>query len=437
MTGLLFRLRAMLSGGNTSAASSAASFGSASPAASATSYTPAASAAPEQHGCAPFGGAGAGGFIELHALLNPRWALGNAAAFAREGFAANPVAYRCIMMIARAVAAVPFKSAPPEEEDAPALRAAAARVLKLLRRPNDLQSGRELIEALIAHVLISGNGWLKATLVEGRPVALHVLNPERVEVVTDRDGWPVAWDYEVQGKRVRLRQRADEPIAPVMQLRLFSPFSDIEGLSPFAAAARAVDIHNAAAGWCKALLDNAARPSGALIYRGEGPLSREQFERLREELRSTYAGAANAGRPLVLEGGLEWMALSHSPKDMEHIEIRHVAAREIALAFGVPPMLLGIPGDNTYANYAEANRAFWSQTVLPLARRLAEHLSMWLAPAWEAEDLHLAPDTDALEVYAPDREAQFRRLNEATFMTTNEKRAALGLPPLKEEELPA
>ena len=35
-----------------------------------------------------------------------------------------------------------------------------------------------------------------------------------------------------------------------------------------------------------------------------------------------------------------------------------VRAREIALAFGVPPMILGLPGDNTYSNFQEANRAF-------------------------------------------------------------------------------
>ena len=59
---------------------------------------------------------------------------------------------------------------------------------------------------------------------------------------------------------------------------------------------------------------------------------------------------AQAGRPLLLEGGLDWKPLSLTPKDMDFIEAKNVAAREIALAIGVPPMLLGIPGDNTYSN---------------------------------------------------------------------------------------
>ena len=56
--------------------------------------------------------------------------------------------------------------------------------------------------------------------------------------------------------------------------------------------------------------------------------------------------------------------------------------REIALAFGVPPLLLGLPGDSTLANHAEANRAFWRLTVIPLVSRSMRAVAAWLAPAW-------------------------------------------------------
>ena len=72
-------------------------------------------------------------------------------------------------------------------------------------------------------------------------------------------------------------------------------------------------------------------------------LSDEQFERLKSELEGQHSGASRAGRPMVLEGGLDWKAMSLSPADMDFIAARREAAREIALAFGVPPMLLGIP----------------------------------------------------------------------------------------------
>jgi phage portal protein BeeE len=88
-------------------------------------------------------------------------------------------------------------------------------------------------------------------------------------------------------------------------------------------------------------------------------------------------------------------------------------------------MLLGIPGDNTYSNYQEANRVFWRQTVLPLANRIATALTQWLAPSFGA-GLVLAPDIDRIEALSPDRAALWDRVSKAPFLTVNEMRAATG-----------
>ena len=117
--------------------------------------------------------------------------------------------------------------------------------------------------------------------------------------------------------------------------------------------------------------------------------------------------------------------MSLSPRDLDFLEAKHAAAREIALAIGVPPMLLGIPGDNTYANYAEANRAFWRQTAIPLVRRTAQSLAQWLGPAF-GDELTLEPDLDAIEALADERESLWRRLSAATFLSEDEKREAVG-----------
>jgi HK97 family phage portal protein len=191
------------------------------------------------------------------------------------------------------------------------------------------------------------------------------------------------------------------------------------------AAAVALDIHNAAGAWNKALLDNAARPSGALVFAGTTGLSEAQFERLKGELEASYQGAANAGRPLLLDGGLDWKPLALSPKEMDFVEAKAGAAREIALAFGVPPLLLGLPGDNTHANYAEANRAFYRQTVVPLVRRTSEAVAQWLGPAYGG-GLRLEPDLDAIEALAPERESLWRRVTAADFLSADEKREAVG-----------
>ena len=207
--------------------------------------------------------------------------------------------------------------------------------------------------------------------------------------MTDAAGWPSALEYrrgEPAAERGigRCRLGPSAGSGGAIHLALFHPLDDHYGFPPLEAALMALDTHNSAGRWNKALLDNSARPSGALVYapKDGGNLTDEQFDRLKAELEDGYSGATRAGRPLLLEGGLDWKAMGLTPKDMDFIEAKHSASRDIALAFGVPPMLLGIPGDNTYANYQEANRAFYRMTVLPLVARTAKELSAWLTPVF-------------------------------------------------------
>jgi HK97 family phage portal protein len=249
-----------------------------------------------------------------------------------------------------------------------------------------------------------------------------------MSVKTSSQGWPCGYDYDGAGARRQFRCDMASGRTPIFHMRLLHPTSDTLGFSPLEAAAQAVDIHNEGGRWTKALLDNSARPSGALIYKaGDGAqMSDDQFTRIKAELEGAYAGARHAGRPMVLEGGLEWRSMSLSPADMDFLEARREAAREIALALGVPPMLLGIPGDNTYANYKEANLAFWRQTIIPLVTKTARGLEGWLRP-WLGEDLIIRPDLDAVPALSAERAALWKRLSEASFLTDTERRALAGL----------
>ncbi|MFT7390067.1 MAG: HK97 family phage portal protein [Paracoccaceae bacterium] len=350
------------------------------------------------------------------------WTPRDGVSLTRNGFAGNVIGFRCVRMLAEAAAATPLKLTDGERE---LLRHP---IRRLLRSPNQGQQGAAFLESLYGHLLLAGDAYVEASgqRSDGGPQELHALRPDRMRVVPGADGWPAAYDYTVGGRNVRFDMTAE--LRPLLHIKSFHPLDDHYGMSPLAAAATAVDIHNSASRWSKALLDNAARPSGAIIYRGAdgATLSDEQYRRLIDEVETNHQGARNAGRPMLLEGGLDWKPMGFSPSDMEFLQTKTAAARDIAIAFGIPPMLLGLPGDATYANYQEANRAFYRQTVLPLVKRVSASLAVWLSE-WVGEAVELFPDLDAIPALAEEREAQWRRVSTADFLTDEEKRRMLGL----------
>src|SRR3954465_10895898 len=347
-----------------------------------------------------------------------RWTPRDYAALTREGYVRNAIVYRAVKLVAENVGgcALLVEEGAETRDRHP--------LLDLLARPNPRQDGAHFLECIATHLLLAGNAYVEAVAVDGAPRELHVLRPDRMKLVPGADGWPEAYEYTVAGRTVRFDQSAALP--PILHLTLMHPLDDHYGLAPLEAAAVAVDTHNAAATWNKALLDNAARPSGALVFSGgdSGVLSDDQFQHLKRELEESYQGARNSGRPLVLEGGLDWKTMSLSPKDVDFMEAKHAAAREIALAFGVPPQLLGIPGDNTYSNYQEANRVFFRAAVLPFANRIGCALAHWLGAAFGY--VRLVVDADQMDALSSDRAALWGRVTDAPFLTLNEKRAAVG-----------
>ncbi|MEM9138856.1 MAG: phage portal protein [Pseudomonadota bacterium] len=366
--------------------------------------------------------------MAIHGTGRAVWSPRDTVSLIRTGYEKNAIGFRAVRMVAEASAAIPLVLT---ENGA---RLSAHPVLGLLDQPNQGQDGRAFLEAVYGQLLLSGNAYIEGACHNGMgmPRELFAIRPDRVRVVPGPDGWPMAYEYTLGAKTHRWSMEGE--VRPILHLKAFHPLDDHYGMSPMDAAAQAVDIHNAAAKWSKALLDNAARPSGAIVFKGadgQATMSEEQYDRLTREIEENHAGAINAGRPMLLEGGLDWRPMGFSPNDMEFLETKNAAAREIALAFGVPPMLLGLPGDNTYSNFQEAQRAFYRQTVLPLVKKLANALACWLSEARDL-DVRLSPDLEAVPALSDERDALWKRVTGAEFLTDAEKRALLGLPPLAE-----
>ena len=351
----------------------------------------------------------------------PIWSARNYRKFADEAFIKNVIAHQAIAKISGAAASVELKL----KKNGQTIDATKHPLGKLLKSPNPACAGTEFFEAIYAYKLVSGNSYILAIGAKNEaPLELYNLRPDRVSVIAGRDEMPAGYRYAISDSKYK-----DYNPSQVLHLKFFHPLDDWYGLSPVEAAAYSIDQHNQAGSWNQALLQNGARPSGALVVKqqnGEagGYLSEDQYNRIKAQIDSDFAGASNAGRPILLEGGLDWKEMSLSPKDMDFIEMKNSSARDIALAFGVPPQLLGIPGDNTYSNLAEARLALWEQTVIPLVNKMVDAMNQWLTPKFE-NGLRIEADLDSVPALASKRDAMWDRVSKADFLTTEEKRKLL------------
>ncbi len=351
----------------------------------------------------------------------PVWSPRNYEAFSREAYSKNVVAYQCINRISEAVASVRLGIYRGETELNEHPLAA------LLRRPNPLQSYGDYVRAKVGFLLLAGNGYEERVTIGGKPRELYQLRPDRMKIIPSSNGVPSGYEYSVNQQKVTFPMDPRTLACDVRHLKLFNPLHDWYGMSPIEAGAYAIDQNTEAMKHMQALLQNSARPSGALTVKDGQTLADEQFNRLKTQIEEQYSGSANAGRPMLLEGGLDWKQMGLSPTDMGIIETKYASARDIALAFGVPPLLLGIKGDNTFANYAEARLAFWEDTVLPLLEMILTDWNTWLAQPFGVE---VRADMDAIPAIAEKRLQLWKMADASTDLTINERRQIKGYGPV-------
>lgn len=358
------------------------------------------------------------------------WTKRNFAQYSEDAYKRNVVAYKAINTVARGAAYVPLVVKIGERDAGP-----DHPLMKLLRKPNPWQGGASWMEAVIAYYMLSGNTYIEGVGPDGAPpLELYSLRPDRMRVIPGKLGVE-GYLYEVNGAKKTWVSDPIDGTSAILHLKTFNPLDDFYGMSPVEAAAYSVDQHNMAGAWNQSLLQNSCRPSGALVYASAngGQLSDKQFERLKEELNGSYAGDRNSGRPMILEGGLDWKQMSMTPAEMDWINGKNVSSREIALAFGVPAQMLGIPGDATYSNYQEARQSLYEDTIVPILDNVLDGINGWIGPMF-GDQVRIEMRVDDIPAMAPKREKRWTMVQNATWMTINEKREATGLEPLDAKE---
>ena len=354
---------------------------------------------------------------------------------AKEGYLKNAIVYRCVNEIANGASAVPLllKNGDEIVEQHP--------LLDLLKRPNPLQSYSEFFNSLFGYVLLGGNAYiLKVGAEMGAPKELHQLRPDRISIKGSGNAIPDRYEYSING-RVRSTYKIDavNGYSELKHIKLWNPLDDYYGLSPMSAAAVEIDQFNMSSKHNVNLLENGARPSGAVIFKPQDDagfavnLSETQRQQLLTDLNNRFSGAGNAGRPMLLEGDFDWKEMGLSPKDMDFHQLKNMAATDIALCFGVPSQLVGVPDAQTYANVSEARLALYEETIIPHLKKMESDLNEWLVPMFD-DRLQLEFDIDSIPALSERRKRTYDNVASAVregIMTRNEAREQIGLSPIE------
>ena len=364
---------------------------------------------------------------------NAQWMNRDYYHFAKEAYIKNVVANRCINLLADSASAVKYKlfscrnNSKTEIMNHP--------ILDLIYKPNTLDSTQVFFKKVYISKILSGNAYIRCIKDQyDQPIALEELRPDKMTVLVSKDNVNIlGYKYQVTNKK-HINMMFKHNQCDVLHIKNYHPMNDFYGLSQVESAANSIEQHNQASNWNQALLQNGAKPSGALMLKGnKEALTEEQFDRLKQQFEQNYCDSSNAGKPLLLEGGLEWKEMSLSPKDMDFIAAKNNSAREIALAFGIPPQLLGIPGDNKYSNYVEAKLSFWEETIIPLVEEMLCHLSTWLNKHFKTYNLRIEIDQTKINALSGNQDKLWNKITKADFLSNDEKRNLLGFG-IKEEQ---
>ncbi|WP_419825147.1 phage portal protein [Sphingomonas sp.] len=284
------------------------------------------------------------------------------------------VALACVNVISSNIAAFPVLVY--RRQGAERIEVAGHWLSRLVRYgPNPDQVWGALIESAVASVELHGNALLEIVRDDGATITGLRFIP-----------WPwVAMQLLPSGRVAFDVYQPTLPGAGTIKRRLLG--DDVihlkdrsdDGLIGRSRLSRARDVLRTATSqqtFARSFLDRGAQPSGVISHPGN--MTEQQRGSLRQSFEERHRGAANAGKALILDGGLTWTAMQVSPEDAELLNSRRFAVEEIARVYGVPPPMIGDLSHGTFTNSREAARWFGQFTLTPRVRRLEAELNRGL-----------------------------------------------------------
>lgn len=321
-------------------------------------------------------------------------------------------------------------------------------LLKLLNHPNaDIQkTKRDFFRDLVIWKTLTGNAYLSARgPIKRPPLELFVFSSNFVTPEAKKNGFIDTYRYKSSfeteiyrrdSKDRFITENKDAELYDIMNVNLEFSNKVLRGMSEIESLFFEINHYLFASRHNLSMLGNGARPSGAFVLKSRKDgmnalLNDDSFARLKNEIQTAYTGAENVGRPMILEGGMEFQQISMNAVDMDFKKLKDDSEKQIYKNLEVPIELIMAEG-TTFGNMGSVRLEFYENNILPLADDIFLHLERFLLPRYRDGDrFHLKVDRESIEALAPKRAEKRKVIENSIVLTVNEKRAEFNLKPIE------
>lgn len=277
------------------------------------------------------------------------------------------VVFNCVRVLSESIGMLPCRLM--KQTDKVRLPATSHRLYPLLSMaPNGYMTSQEFWEMLVACLCLRGNFYAYKVEALGNVVELLPINPDIVQPKLN-DDWTVEYKVDFKSGQKTLTQKE------IWHVRLLT-LDGLNGLNPIAYARQTLGLGQAMDAHAGRLFTNGAVTSGVL--RTEEKLSDEAFARLKEEFQGEHMGTANAYKPMILEGGLDWKPISLNAQDTQFIESKRMTEAQLCGLFRVPPHLVANMDKMTLNNVEQMGMNFVNYSLVPIITRIEHRIQVGL-----------------------------------------------------------
>jgi len=354
--------------------------------------------------------------------LYPQYPPSDYTDMAAGGYGKNEVVYACIAAIVSSFAEAPLRVYSDKDDSEIPLHP----LRQLIQNPSPFHSEYELWEMGLIYLLLDGDLFFeKVRSASNKVVQLLPMRPDRTHIVPSKEEFIAGYQYEINGVKYPLRRE------DVIHIKYGHPLNDYFGQSPLQAALRQVATDNEATDFTKVTLQNRGIAPG-LIIKTQEKLDEARLERLRSQFLARY-NADNRGKPMFLQKDMDVQTVSLNLHELMFPDLRDISEARICAAYRVPPIVIGLNVGlkrATFANYEEARKAFYQDTIQPLQNRVDDSINRGLVSDFGG-GVTCRFDISRVTALADIRQKKWNNAKEGVvggWMTVNEARVEVGLP---------